>query len=354
MRETTRRSFRATIPPVIMLALAVVLVLPVPALPVGSVSTVSPRPMAMGGAFMAVDDELAAMAWNPAGFVSPRCGSGADFRIHLNLLGGPAIVRETGLLMGAESEPFASLPAIEKLSVALGGIAKGATIRAGGVTVGVLLLEEYLDPDGLIGSRGLADASDLLSAYYTTFAFAFQLAPSVTIGASEIILSGWDGGVPGERKNGTGRVYGALLRPNEKVTVGLTYLDLPGHFDHYRLKIEGLGSRTMNAGLAYRPVEDLLLTFDLRDLSEKHPETSLEPRVGLEWNLWGKGALRAGAFREDGGETNVLSLGLGSIPVDACPRSGRTPGGDSFVLNYAVLLKQEGATRHLLSVLLHF
>ena len=352
MRETKRRNRAATIPTVITLALAVVLVLPVPALPVGSVSTVSPRPMAMGGAFMAVDDGLAAMAWNPAGFVPPRCGSGADFRIHLNLLGAPAIVRETGLLTGVESEPFASLPAIEKLSVALGSIAKGATVRVGGATVGVLLLEEHLDPDGLIGSRGLADASDLLSAYYTTFAFAFQLAPSVTIGASEIILSGWD--VPGERKNGTGRVYGALLRPNEKVTVGLTYLDLPGDFDHYRLKIEGLGSRTMNAGLAYRPVEGLLLTFDLRDLSEKHPETSLEPRVGLEWNLWGKGALRAGAYREDGGETNVLSLGMGSIPATACSRSGRTPGGDSFVLNYAVLLKQEGATRHLLSVLLHF
>jgi len=337
---------------VVTLALAVVFVFPAPALPVGSVSTVSPRPMAMGGAFMAVDDELAAMAWNPAGFVPPRCGSEAGFRIHINLLGAPAIVRETGLLTGVESEPFASLPAIEKLSVALGSFAKGATVRVGSVTMGILLLEEHLEPDGLAGSNGLADASDLLSAYYTTFAFAFQLAPSVTIGASEIILSGWD--VPGERKNGTGRAYGALLRPNEKVTVGLTYLDLPGDFDHYRLGIEGLGSRTMNAGLAYRPLEELLLTFDLRDLSEKHPETSLEPRVGLEWNLWGRGALRAGAFREDKGEASVLSLGMGSIAVAACPRTGRTPGGDSFVLNYTVLLKQESAPRHLLSVLLHF
>jgi len=338
--------------PALTLALALVLVLPVPALPVGSVSTVSPRPMAMGGAFMAVDDELAAMAWNPAGFMPPQCGSGADFRIHLNILGAPAIARETGLLAGEESEPFASLPAIEKLSVALGAIAKGVTFRTGGVAVGVLLLEEHLDPDGLADAQGLADASDLLSAYYTTFAFAFQLAPSVVIGGSEIIFSGWD--VSGKRKNGTGRAYGALLRPNGKVTVGLTYLDLPGDFDHYRLAVEGLGARTMNAGLAYRPLDELLLTFDLRDLSEKHAETSLEPRVGLEWNLWGKGAVRAGAFREDGGETNVLSLGIGSIPMVACPRSGRTPGGDSFVLNYTILLKERGAPRHLLSVLLHF
>ena len=353
MRQVARRSCTVKrAPAAVTLALAFVLVLPVPASAVGSVSTVSPRPMAMGGAFMAVDDELAAMAWNPAGFVPPRCGGGADFRVHVNILGAPAIVHETGLLTGAESEPFASLPAIEKLSVALGAVAKGATVRAGGVAVGVLLLEEHLDPDGLAGSSGLVDASDLLSAYYTTFAFAFQLAPSVAIGWSEIIFSGWD--VPGERKNGTGRAYGALLRPNEKVSVGLTYLDLPGDFDHYRLAVEGLGSRTMNAGLAYRPLEELLLTFDLRDLSEKHPETSLEPRVGLEWILWDRGALRAGAFREDSGESNVLSLGIGSIPAPACPQTDRTFGGDSFVLNYTVLLKQECAPRHLLSVLLHF
>ncbi|MFH1688943.1 MAG: hypothetical protein ABIE42_01735 [Candidatus Eisenbacteria bacterium] len=334
------------------MAAVLLVVLPSSALSVGSVSTVSPRPMAMGGAFMAVDDELAAMVWNPAGFVPATCGSGVGFRLHVNILGAPAIARETGLLTGVESEPFAFLPAIEKLSIALGSIVKGATVRTGGLAVGALMLEEHLDSAGLADSKGLADASDLLGAYYTTFAFAFQLAPSVTIGASEIVLSGWD--APGRRKNGTGRAYGALMRPNDKVTVGLTYLDLPNDFEHYRLDVEGLGSRTMNAGVAYRPVEDVLLTFDLRDLSEKHPETSLEPRVGFEWNLWGRGALRAGAYREDGGETNVLTLGMGSIRASACMRGGRTPGGDSFVLNYTVLLKQEGTPRHLLSVLLHF
>jgi hypothetical protein len=308
--------------------------------------------MAMGGAFMAVDDELSAMAWNPAGFVPATCGEGVGSRLHVNILGAPTIAREIGLLTGVESEPFAFLPAIEKLSIALGSIVKGTTVRAGGMAVGALMLEEHLDPVGLADSRGLADASDLLGAYYTTFAFAFRLAPSVTIGASEIVLSRWDS--PGHRKTGTGRAYGALLRPNEQVTVGLTYLDLPNDFEHFRLGVEGLGARTMNAGVAYRPVEDVLLTFDLRDLSERHPETSLEPRIGAEWNLWGRGALRAGAYREDGGETNVLTLGMGSIPASACMRSGRTPGGDSFVLNYAVLLKQEGSPRHLLSVLLHF
>jgi hypothetical protein len=321
---------------------------------VGSVSTVSPRPMAMGGAFMAMDDEVAAMAWNPAGFVPPLCRSKRSLRAHLNILGAPAIARETGLLRGAESEPFASLTGIEKLSITLGSVVKSATYRTGGVAVGVLMLEEQLDPEGLAASRGLADASDLLGAYYTTIAFAFQLAPSARIGASEIILSGWKGGVPGERSTGTGRAYGALLRPNDMVSVGLTYLDLPSGFDDYRLVVEGLGPRTMNAGLAYTPSEGLTLTFDLRDLAERHPATSLEPRLGLEFDLWGRGALRAGAYREDGGETNVMTLGVGAIPSGVCRRSGVSPGGDSFVLNYAVLLREGGGPRHLLSVLLHF
>jgi len=321
---------------------------------VGSVSTVSPRPMGMGGAFMAVDDEVAAMAWNPAGFVPPLCGSNTAFRAHANILGAPVILRETGLLSGAESEPFASLPGIEKLSVALAGVVKSASFRAGGVAVGALMLEEHLDPEGLSASQGLADAGDLLGAYYTTVAFAFQLAPSVRIGASEIVLSGWDGGVPGDRVNGTGRAYGALLRPNDYVSVGLTYIDLPSDFDHYRLAVEGLGARTMNAGVAWRPLDSLILAFDLRDLAERHPATSLEPRVGAELNLWGRGALRAGAYREDEGRTNVLTLGVGSIPSGVCPRGRVTPGADSFVINYTVLLREGGGPRHLLSVLLHF
>jgi hypothetical protein len=310
--------------------------------------------MAMGGAFMAIDDEVAAMAWNPAGFVPPLCGSNTAFRAHVNILGAPVILRETGLLSGEEDEPFASLPGVEKLSVALGGIVKSATFRTGGMAIGALMLEEQLDPAGLAASQGLADAGDLLGAYYTTVAFAFQLAPSVRIGASEIILSGWNGGVPGERSNGTGRAYGALLRPNEAVSVGLTYLDLPSDFAHYRLEVEGLGARTMNAGIAWRPVESLTVAFDLRDLAERHPATSLEPRVGLELNLWGRGAIRAGAYREDEGRSNVLTLGVGSIPSGVCPRGRDVPGGDSFVIDYTVLLREGGGPRHLLSVMLHF
>jgi hypothetical protein len=308
----------------------------------------------MGGAFMAVDDEVAAMAWNPAGFVPPLCGSRRTFRAHVNILGAPAILRETGLLGGGETEPFASLPGIEKLSVVLGGVFKSATYRAGGMAVGVLMLEEQLDPDGLASSQGLAEAGDLLGAYYTTVAFAFQLAPSVRIGASEIILSGWRDGVPGDRSNGTGRAYGALLRPNEQVSVGLTYLDLPSGFSDYRLAVEGLASRTMNAGLAYRPYDSLTVTFDLRDLAERYKETSLEPRLGLELNLWGRGALRAGAYREDSGRTNVLTLGVGSIPTGVCQRGRSIPGNDSFALNYTVLLREGGGPRHLLSLMLHF
>jgi hypothetical protein len=308
--------------------------------------------MAMGGAFMAVEDELAAMAWNPAGLNPPGCRARGGLRVHVNILGAPAVARETGLLTGVESDVFAPLPAIEKLSIAVGSITKSFTLRRGGVAAGVLFLEEHLDPVGLAESKGLADASDLLNDYYTTFTFAFRPAPTVAIGASETILSGVD--ASGERRTGLGRAYGALLRPNEYVTVGLTYLDLPPGFEHYRLAIEGLGSRTMNAGIAWRPVADLLLTFDMRDLAEKHSETALEPRVGLEWDLWGASALRAGAYREDGGETNVLTLGVGAIPAAPCPESGIESSGDVFVLNYAVLLTEDDAPRHLLSTVLHF
>jgi hypothetical protein len=318
---------------------------------VGSVSTVSPRPLAMGGAFLAVEDEVAAIAWNPAAF-SPRiCRRGGGFRLHLNVLGAPAIARETGLLTGVESELFASLPDAERIGVALGGVVKSASYARPGFAAGVLLLEEQLDPDGLRESKGLADAGDLLDGYYSALCVVFHLGETVSIGASQTIFARMDGG---DRRYGVGRSYGALLEPNSQVTVGLVYVDLPPGFDDYRRDIEGIAPRTMNAGMAYRPVESLVLTLDLRDLAEKHQDTGLEPRVGLEWNLWGQGALRAGLHREESTGANVLSVGIGAIPMPGCRVAGDDRRSDGFVLNYASLLSDADGPRHLLSVLLHF
>lgn len=323
-----------------------------PASGVGSVSTVAPRPLGMGGTFVAVRGELAAMAWNPAGFNPPRCRTGVNLRVHANILGGPAVIRETGLLSGVYTEPFSELPDGEKLFVAIGSVVKGVTMRRGGLAIGMLLLEEQLDPAGLEEDQGLSDPTRLLDAYYSTLTVSFILAPAVSIGLSQVIFSGLDGS--GERLYGGGRVYGAMLEPNDRVTVGFIYYDVANGFKNYRREIEGLASRTMNAGLTFRPTKNLVLAFDLRDLAEKHPDTALEPRFGAEWNLWGRGAFRGGLYREDDGESVVLSLGAGAIPMIACFKGQDAFRADSFVLNYAVLLKGGAGPRHLISVLLHF
>ncbi len=308
--------------------------------------------MAMGGAFTAVEDRLAAMAWNPAGLLPPECHRGSNYMFHLNLLGAPAIVRETGLLTGVETEPYASLPPLEKLTVALGSVVKGATYRRGGLALGVLLLEEHLDPVGLSESKGLADASALLDAYYTNFVVSFRLHPTVAIGATASIFADWD--EDGNRRYGGGRVYGAILTPNDKVRAALTYYDADSDHQDTRLSVEGFSPRTMNGGIAYRPIPGVLLSFDLRDLTEEHGHTALEPRAGVEWNLWGTGAVRAGGYREEGGDSGVLTLGLGAIPMTGCMDPAMPLPSDAFVLNYAVLLTDGEGPRHLLSALLRF
>jgi hypothetical protein len=334
--------------------LAALLVFLVPSLSrsVGSVSTVAPRALGMGGAFMAVDDEQSAVAWNPAGFVPPSCRRSGNFRVHLNVLGAPAIARETGLLTGVPSDEFDRLAGPEKAVIAVGSLIKAASFRRGGFAVGVLLLEEQLDPEALAESKGLADASDLLSAYYSSVGVVFRLDPRVSIGAAETLFAGFDGA--GERIFGIGSAYGAILRPNEAVSVGFTYLSVPPEFAHYRSGIEGLASQTMNAGIAFRPSASVLVTFDLRDLAEKHTATALSPHAGVEWGLWGNAALRGGAFLEDGGDSRVLTVGVGAIPMVACWEGGVSAPADAFVLNYAALLTEGEGPRHLLSAILHF
>jgi len=306
----------------------------------------------MGGAFMAVDDEQCGVAWNPAGFIPPGCRPGGTLRVHLNVLGAPAIVRETGLLTGVQSEEFDRLPGLEKVTIAVGSLVKGVSFRRGGLAIGVLLLEEYLDPHALAESKGLADASDLLTAYYSSVGVVFRLHPRVSIGAAETVFAGLD--EAGERRFGAGRAYGAILRPNDAVSVGFTYFSVPPDFADYRLGIEGFAGQTMNAGLAYRPSQSILLTFDLRDLAEKHAATALSPHAGFEWDLWGRAAVRGGAFLEDGGDSRVLTVGVGAIPMTACWEGGASAPSDAFVLNYAALLTEGEGPRHLLSAILHF
>jgi hypothetical protein len=351
LRRTSPRKLAARV----LLAAASMFVLPAQAGAVGSVSTVSPRSLAMGGAFLAVEDEVSAAAWNPAGLMPPQCGHGTNVRFHLNVLGAPAIARETGLLTGVESDEFARLSAAEKVAIAVGSVLKAATIRRGSFAVGVMLLEEQLDPRKLEESRGLADAGDLLDAYYSSVSAAFRLAPRVSIGLSASLFAGRD--ASGDREVGFGRVYGALLRPNDAVRVGLTYFDVPADFAGYRLALEGFAPRTMNAGISYRPIPALLATFDLRDLAEIHEGTALSPRAGLEWNLAGRAALRCGALREEAGAPPVVAFGLGAIPMIDCLEGAEGADavrGDAFVMNYAALLREGRSPRYLLSVVLHF
>lgn len=353
MDKALFRSPRVTRAPLAaLLVAAALLIAPVSARGVGSVSTVSPRPLGMGGAFTAVEDEVASVVWNPAALSPPRCRRGWNVRVHANVLGGPAIVRETGLLKGIHTEPFRDLPGGEKLVYAVGSVAKAASVRRGQLSFGALLLEERLDPAGLVESQGLADPTDLIEATYSGVAFSFHLAPSVSFGFSQLIFAGFD--EQGRRRYGGGRIYGALLKPNPAVAVGFTYVDVASGFQDYRRPIEGLAPRTMNAGISYRPSPSILVTFDLRDMAELHNDTSLEPRAGVEWNLWGRGALRAGFFREDGGESTVVSLGAGAIPMNGCFRRGEAHRSDGFVLNYTVLLSEDSGPRHLVSALLHF
>jgi hypothetical protein len=352
MRSTVGRATGWTVRTAASAALAAALLLaPAAALAVGSVSTVSPRPMGMGGAFLAVEDEISAMAWNPAAFSPRECRGQGGFRVHLNALGALAVPRETGMLTGVESEPFAGLPVAEKVGIAVGSLVKSASYTRGGFSAGVLLLEEELDPVGLRRSKGLADASELLAGYYSCLTVVFRLGPTASIGMTQTIHAGLE---DRERVFGVGRSYGALLRPNESVAVGFAYVDLPSRFAEDRREIEGLAARTMNAGLAYRPHESLVVTFDMRDLAEKHEGASPTSRAGLEWNLWGQGALRAGFHTEESSGRSVLSLGAGTIAMPGCRDVRDDSRGDAFVLSYATLLSDGRGPRHLLSVILHF
>lgn len=258
-----------------------------------TLSTIKARPLALGGAFVAMQNEWAALYYNPAGFHVSRIDPDKRFAVALNPM-GPILT-------------FSERDDCSDGSVSAGWILNAIGVRTAMISWGVLLGEESLMNSDRLNRPRFFDAAGYQTNRNAAIGLSIALAPRVRFGmAGDMFIR--EGGFS---KIKFGYRYGLIVKPRENLDVGLCYVDLSKENASDRMELERLADETLNMGAAYSPHRMITLFADVRNVSGEYKVALLEPHFGIELNLSNCYFLRSGFFRARGSEETSTSLGIG-------------------------------------------
>ena len=313
-----------------------------------TLSHVKARPLAMGGAFTAVEGDLAAINFNPAAFSLFEVKKSKRFTFFLNPV-APIIgtIENKMLFQGSGSK-------IDDYLFSLGLLLKSISLSLGSIDFSFLLSEESLNlPDTFVDEKFFR-VSGFRQNHSHTFAARLKLADRVSLGGSASVLFGSQEADPLKRERGFGFSYGILLKPEKGLNIGVSFFNMPDSLKEFRLQSERIVDESVNVGVSYQPFSGTLLSLDVRNLGEEGSEAVREFHFGFEQVIFSHIAIRGGFFLKGDGD-NVFSGGVGLFDWNTIFDLEDAFSHRNFVLNYAFVYEETGVTndrRHFLSFLL--
>jgi hypothetical protein len=305
-----------------------------------TISTTSPRPMAMGGAFISVRDDLAALNWNPASFSLFDKEVTHQLTIYFN----PIV---TSTLLYEDHRDIGDVIA------GLGTIVKAVTYSHHWAELGLLLWEEPFHDTKMPSDGRLFRADRILEHNSHSLGARIRLAPSVSLGAAGNLYQIQDD--KGHSSLAGGVNYGVLLKPTRGLEIGLAYFDYPSFITELRQDMEGLQDESVNGGISFHPDESTIMALDLRNTTEGDKIGWDKFRFGLEHTFLHRLALRLGYFQSHQGQNDVYSFGMGWRQKKQAGESLLLAWFKGCSANYALLVeegKQSHYHWHLFSLLL--
>jgi hypothetical protein len=256
-------------------------------------ATVKARPVAMGGAFTSVRDDLASLDFNPAAFRLDRSGDGLRFQAFISPLG-----------------PWLSLKNRHTYTdgtVPLGLCIRGLGLSAGPIDAGILMGEESLSDAKWLRRNDPFDANGYPPQRNASFGFSFALTQRASLGAA----GEWFIGNKNWKNARLGYRYGLILQPRANVSVGLFYMELPDTVRNGRSSLENLSDGTLNIGVSMEPWRFLRFSLDIRNVSDEDKPSVREPHAGLELFPCSHLVIRGGYSRSTDGRSETASWGAG-------------------------------------------
>lgn len=300
-----------------------------------TVNTLIARPLAMGGAFLAVRDELAASLYNPANFGGGAKTRGISFQLFLNPLTPGIAIADGENFFNRSTSPSAQAFATAGLLI------KGLALRAGPFAIGAIIAEQSTRW-ATVSESDLFEVKNYLDNQYSVLILRLRLAERAAMGGS---LGLYYQSTGTEQREWQLRAsYGIIIAPWPNVLLGVSYLTMPdapngGYRDHPERFVNG----SVNIGMSFRPLPGTILAADVRNLVEDKNEMVREPHFGFEQNLFSTVALRGGAFWKSADESLAYTLGFGLI--DSARLLFDSPRGalPNWLLNYGVAVEKDKA-----------
>ena len=203
--------------------------------------------------------------------------------------------------------------------------------------------------ESLPGNPLLNNSSDrfpvqgVLDWQFSQALMRIRMAEAFSIGASLYMVTAR--GQAGDLRK-FGGSYGVLLRPAKAWRVGIMYVDVPDETAALFLAWNRTIDEAMNVGITFQAQKNLLLSLDVRNVSEENQTIKRELHAGLEWQPFSWLAVRNGYFRMSELKTSVYAAGIGlcSLRRSFSPRQGWFDL--DFTLDYGLQIEKSAQARH--------
>lgn len=311
-----------------------------------TLSTIKARPIAIGGAYTSIEDDMVSAGYNPATLSLYQFDKNYRLTLYLSPIAPTTLYYEHFQSTQQDKQHKKNLFKTAAL------LMKGLILTGKFIDIALIFNEQIFDNKNLLNQKKFFQDCDLWQNSYHTLVTRFKLADRVSIGASSslYIRSIYD-----DVQHGVGFSYGILMKPSTKMNVGVAFIDYPNNMPEVRLPLERLVDQTMNIGISYRPTTSTTFSLDLRNLTEDDRKNVREVHLGLEQKILSILAIRGGYFKERFADTQTFSGGIGLFDSNLLFADDNHLNHAQFILNYSFVYQKNKTNVinwHVLSLLI--
>ena len=294
-----------------------------------TISNVKARPLAMGGAFTSIEDDLAAINYNPAAFNLYRANKSHRITFFLNPIGTVIGAIENSNIYNSGGFNF------DDFLLSLGLLVKSVFMSLNSFEVGFLLGEQGLNLPKLFLNEKVFEVSGFQQNHSHSVIGRLKLADKVSLGGSASLIYGSTIDDPFNTFSALGVSYGILLKPERGLTIGVSFINLPDSLHQFRMPLERFVDESVNIGVSYRLFSSTLFSLDVRNLGEEQQKVVREFHFGIEQVFLSQIAIRAGFyFKKDKGD-HVISWGVGLLDGNIFVDPDNALNHKNFYFNYS-------------------